>query len=1288
MVPVAQDINFEEKLEEANSLIEKVRKALKDIGKGIYKVPEHKRAHGDADEPVRQCSENVRCVDMVCSFHGQCRTLVNQNGEAAKEQKTVAKEQIQESKAQAPQADTKSDVKIEVEEKQQIREEVAKEKQQIREEGVNESITPDVEQEAAEKHLAKPVNDEGKESPRDTSGDEFVVKKTEDKKFVTPSMEMLQEKLQAISEVSESDASTEKPVEQKRPVPRMERGSSPIDLTRGKVEAGDEVSDPNAGSPNRHSFVQTWTEGTVTQQPFLQMLHSDTTISESSRSVAELASGIKKNASGSEVNSSAPEGTQSPDAAKTYESGSSSRRGSNQRSSKLSIQMMPPVNIRGGLVMQRTLNLCIKPTGSVTNDLSVDQGNIGYEEITTDGAGEKWAEPEKSIFVKCPDDCKNPTTEYCKYKSAEYEDVDLNNGTNEIKDENTNEVLSRCSEETDGVVLIKPAMSNASREKPRSSHQETCSGRTPKITASGGLNEDALLLFRSFQILDDEKYQNRRESQFSLATLTQNIARSVLNTDPVNTPQKRLEQLARIENASETLRLAMSESSAVPTIYTAPSDSQRVKKIIHVGHRTPWEIGFYQTKSTQCSQTYLAPKETSVAKSNPVPVAQPNPVPVAKPKSAEALTRTSSADEMPKTSTAEASPVSGSASSSPRSSTASQPVTSPDRTPLSRSHYSDESTSRSSEPTPVTKNTDHVQSTDPVLPTNDEIREQPVKDITQHRSPHHHQISMADILSILKGALPVANTEDNAKSAHNSTSSSSNDSVTKGSVIHGTPTTMSKKSAKEFSSSSSTSSSSSNADVHKSVHSSSAETMTHTQNGVKRKHTSDSGVHDDSVKTVQSIRDEEKRSVPYVKTDSLEKENDVEVKEPKPKHKEPAVDVEHEVSKETKPADPKVQKVDANLQVSLDSSTGSASSSDTSFYSHRERLNTIAYFIKGLTGTSQDELDKLRSNPSFPKTDLPNWSKTVLKTLQEQNALPRPSLMSDKTKEEMSKRSMYEVTRERVMDTTDYGDRSGGESKQRQPEDAESVLSDNTKMKRLREFQKFAQQAQGKASRDTKASKSKVVMTVAEEIGDVGEKSDDLVSYSKRNLPFYRRVLGRILEPSNRKPMQTSQSDANPVDESVSEGEIKCKSSASIGEVAPRKYPNERKKSGKGGVKYLKKHPEDLIRKELSDKSLRIARQRTQIIVTKSGKKVCVIAVVRINPGTLVVYNAVERIKGGHQTERASPSAVSPPGTRDAVSSPRSTWTHHPATIKATGPHHPAPTSTLAGDCSGPRHRP
>jgi hypothetical protein len=32
---------------------------------------------------------------------------------------------------------------------------------------------------------------------------------------------------------------------------------------------------------------------------------------------------------------------------------------------------------------------------------------------------------------------------------------------------------------------------------------------------------------------------------------------------------------------------------------------------------------------------------------------------------------------------------------------------------------------------------------------------------------------------------------------------------------------------------------------------------------------------------------------------------------------------------------------------------------------------------------------------------------------------------------------------------------------------------------------------------------------------------------------------------------------------------------------------------------------------------------------------------------------------------------------------PRSTWTHHAAAIKVTRPHHPAPTSTLAGDCSG-----
>jgi hypothetical protein len=100
----------------------------------------------------------------------------------------------------------------------------------------------------------------------------------------------------------------------------------------------------------------------------------------------------------------------------------------------------------------------------------------------------------------------------------------------------------------------------------------------------------------------------------------------------------------------------------------------------------------------------------------------------------------------------------------------------------------------------------------------------------------------------------------------------------------------------------------------------------------------------------------------------------------------------------------------------------------------------------------------------------------------------------------------------------------------------------------------------------------------------------------------------------------------------------------------------------------------------------------------KSGKKVCVIAVVRINPGTLVVYIAVERIKGGSPDRKSklkllinhailwragfTVSSITT-GTRDAVSSPRSTWTHHAATIKATGPHHPAPTSTLAGDCSG-----
>ncbi|KAH0815102.1 hypothetical protein GEV33_007689 [Tenebrio molitor] len=42
---------------------------------------------------------------------------------------------------------------------------------------------------------------------------------------------------------------------------------------------------------------------------------------------------------------------------------------------------------------------------------------------------------------------------------------------------------------------------------------------------------------------------------------------------------------------------------------------------------------------------------------------------------------------------------------------------------------------------------------------------------------------------------------------------------------------------------------------------------------------------------------------------------------------------------------------------------------------------------------------------------------------------------------------------------------------------------------------------------------------------------------------------------------------------------------------------------------------------------------RTSVPRNKSGEKVCVTAVVRINPGTLIVYITVERIKRGHQTE-------------------------------------------------------
>jgi hypothetical protein len=86
-------------------------------------------------------------------------------------------------------------------------------------------------------------------------------------------------------------------------------------------------------------------------------------------------------------------------------------------------------------------------------------------------------------------------------------------------------------------------------------------------------------------------------------------------------------------------------------------------------------------------------------------------------------------------------------------------------------------------------------------------------------------------------------------------------------------------------------------------------------------------------------------------------------------------------------------------------------------------------------------------------------------------------------------------------------------------------------------------------------------------------------------------------------------------------------------------------------------------------------------------------AVVRINPGTLVEYIAIERIKGGpYIPERNNHAILWRAGftfCSTTTGGERRRFLHRvhldpsSAPIKATGPTHSAPTRTLAGDCSG-----
>lgn len=72
----------------------------------------------------------------------------------------------------------------------------------------------------------------------------------------------------------------------------------------------------------------------------------------------------------------------------------------------------------------------------------------------------------------------------------------------------------------------------------------------------------------------------------------------------------------------------------------------------------------------------------------------------------------------------------------------------------------------------------------------------------------------------------------------------------------------------------------------------------------------------------------------------------------------------------------------------------------------------------------------------------------------------------------------------------------------------------------------------------------------------------------------------------NPQQLHTDTSDAS--SETLSDGEVKCKCSVSVGEIHTCRYV----KNIRASVEYFKKHPEQLIRHELRDPDLQIQRQR------------------------------------------------------------------------------------------------
>ncbi|RZC36157.1 GPI-anchored adhesin-like protein PGA55, partial [Asbolus verrucosus] len=1075
-IPISSPgMNFEEKLEEANSLIEKVRNALKDIGTH-HKPLDKNKASYNAEEPIKECINDAKCINMVCSFHGECCTAINKTETEDVQKKEEGLQKLKKKELQKQQEELQKQKEDELrkqrEEQQRKRKEALQKQKKaewrkqhevrLRRQQEEKSRKQQEEQlrKQKEQELQKQKEEELKklEELHKQKEEEELQKKEkeleektsvlsemlyrhdcEDGQLNSPlnqSMELLQNKLNTISETSfesnnssdKIDASKQKP-ESTPTVIRVERASSPIKFVEKpgkKQQTFEEDKDKSESSRSRNMTVE------VLDAEKLGVLSEDENGRKNHK--IEPSEGKTRKKVGSSTENQFPK-TETPTMADSREELKLSKtelapsikscdleikKGSNatesaSKSAKLSIQMMPPVSIRGGLVMQRTLNLSIKPTGSVINETAADSSNVAYREFVSET-------DRLSLSVQCPDDCRD--LEYhCKYKVL---DNILNARTSKSETLET---------DSNGKHHISEDFINA-------------------------LNEDAMLLFKSYQIVDQHNRQPHVEaSTTSLAKFTHNVVKTIVHpSDGASSSKPSI-----IPTSSTSRKMEQSENSDIFARSTSEKiDESLINDILNHG-KSPWEIGFYQTKSTQCSGTSLNVHTRNVT---------------------EMPSHATDVEDREKT----------------------QPSVKLDISRVSESEPA--------EPEPVEEEPEVVETEQEVVETEPErianavqsenVMEEPVRDsgsVTTARESEP-KITLDEILDVLRDTKDL--------------------------------------------------------EIQKAI-----------------------------LENLKHDRREDRKEAH--RPDKNENKSEDQQKDDKQTSNQP----------DEKPkSGNKGGKTDANFQVSLPSSSESSKSTSNGTPSQsRGRMNTIACFIKGLTGTSENELDKLRSNPSFPKTDLKDWSTTVLKTVQENQTMTSSAAPPDKVKDsEMSKRSIYEVTLEEIMDSHDYADKTEDDN------DASSKVSEKGKMKRFKDFQKFAQQAlhfsgsgsgrRGSAGRKaSRKTNSPVIMRMSEERDrfECGEGSP-FSSFTKRSLPLYRRVLGRVVDATTRQPLGVSQSDPIPLDESVSEGEINCKCSISIGEVHLCKYVNDKRKHG---VKYLKKHPEDHVRKELGDKSLRISRQRT-----------------------------------------------------------------------------------------------